>query len=104
MVIARELIQALDEAGHDAHLVVTPDNGFGRQASAYAATWRTDVTTHDGAPVDRVVSLRYPSYAVRHPHHVCWLNHTMREYYDLWPRFSARMEWRPASPTRLTPP
>jgi glycosyltransferase involved in cell wall biosynthesis len=91
MVIARELIHALDEAGHHAHLVVTPDNGFGRQASAYAATWRTDVTTHDGTPVDRVISLRYPSYAVRHPHHVCWLNHTMREYYDLWPRFSATL-------------
>ena len=91
MVIARELIHALDEAGHDAHLVITPDNGFGRQASAYAATWNTDVKTHDGEPVDRVISLRYPSYAVRHPHHVCWLNHTMREYYDLWPRFSATL-------------
>ena len=91
MVIARELIHALDEAGHDAHLVITPDNGFGRQASAYAATWRTDVKMHDGESVDRVISLRYPSYAVRHPHHVCWLNHTMREYYDLWPRFSATL-------------
>ena len=37
-----------------------------------------------------MISLRYPSYAVRHPNHVCWLNHTMREYYDLWPRFSQR--------------
>ena len=32
--------------------------------------------------VDQVISLRFPSYAVRHPGHVCWLNHTMREYYD----------------------
>jgi glycosyltransferase involved in cell wall biosynthesis len=38
-----------------------------------------------------VVSLRYPSYAVRHPAHVCWLNHTMREYYDLWPSFRATL-------------
>ena len=91
MVIARELIKALHHAGHDAHLVITPDNGFGRQASAYAATWRTDVTTHEGKPVDRVISLRYPSYAVRHPRHVCWLNHTMREYYDLWERFSSTL-------------
>jgi glycosyltransferase involved in cell wall biosynthesis len=35
-----------------------------------------------------VISLRFPSYAVRHPRHVCWLVHTMREYYDLWGRFS----------------
>ena len=53
------------------------------------AAWRTTVRTVGGRPVDRVISLRYPSYAVRHPNHVCWLNHTMREYYDLWERFSA---------------
>ena len=55
--------------------------------------WRTGCTDvgrrRAGRPVDQVISLRYPSYAVRHPRHVCWLNHTMREYYDLWPRFAA---------------
>ena len=89
MVVARSLVQALRDAGHDAEVVVTPQNRFGRQASAYAATWLTDVGTSGGARIDQVISLRYPSYAVRHPRHVCWLNHTMREYYDLWPRFSA---------------
>jgi glycosyltransferase involved in cell wall biosynthesis len=89
MVIARELVQALRAAGHDASIVVTPQNRFGRQASAYAATWLTDVSVSEGKPIDQVISLRYPSYAVRHPRHVCWLNHTMREYYDLWDRFSA---------------
>ena len=44
--------------------------------------------TADGHPVDQVISLRFPSYAVRHPRHVCWLNHRMREYYDLWERFT----------------
>ena len=43
----------------------------------------------EGERIDQVISLRYPSYAIRHANHVCWLNHTMREYYDLWPRFSA---------------
>jgi glycosyltransferase involved in cell wall biosynthesis len=38
--------------------------------------------------VDQVISLRFPSYAVRHPRHVCWLNHRMREYYDLWEHFT----------------
>jgi len=89
MVIARELTRALRDAGHDASVLVTPQNRFGRQASAYVATWLTDVTSSEGRPIDQVISLRYPSYAVRHPRHVCWLNHTMREYYDLWPRFSA---------------
>jgi glycosyltransferase involved in cell wall biosynthesis len=88
MVIARSLVQALREAGHAAEIVVTPQNPFGRQASAYLATWLTDVGSSDGQVIDQVISLRYPSYAVRHPNHVCWLNHTMREYYDLWARFS----------------
>ena len=38
MVIARSLVQALRESGHDADIIVTPQNRFGRQASAYVAT------------------------------------------------------------------
>jgi glycosyltransferase involved in cell wall biosynthesis len=91
MVIARELTRALQEAGHQAHVIVTPQNPFGQQASAYLATWLTNVRSTEGQPIDQVISLRYPSYAVRHPRHVCWLNHTMREYYDLWDRFSATL-------------
>ena len=90
LVIARALISALGDAGHDAALLLTPQNRFGRQASAYVATWLTDVgVAHDGKSVDQVISLRYPSYALRHPAHTCWLNHRMREYYDQWARFSA---------------
>ena len=88
LVIARSLVQALREAGHAADIVVTPQNPFGRQASAYVATWLTDLGTADGERIDQVISLRYPSYAVRHDRNVCWLNHTMREYYDQWDRFS----------------
>jgi glycosyltransferase involved in cell wall biosynthesis len=91
MVIARSLVQALRAAGHSAEIVVTPQNRFGRQASAYLATWLTDVSSSEGQPIDQVISLRYPSYAIRHPNHVCWLNHTMREYYDLWDRFSGQL-------------
>ncbi|MEP7307102.1 MAG: glycosyltransferase [Acidobacteriota bacterium] len=94
LVIARSLVAGARAAGHDAHLVLTPDCGFGHQVSSYLETWRTDVTHIDGRPVDQVISLRFPSYAVRHPRHVCWLNHTMREYYDLWPRFSQSLSAR----------
>src|SRR5262245_66080050 len=85
LVIARALVQAFRDAGHESDLWITPQNRFGRQGSAYVATWLTDLARdQSGKPVDVVVSMRYPSYAVRHPKHVCWLNHTMREYYDLW--------------------
>ena len=91
MVIARALTAALREAGHEADIIVTPQNRFGRQGSAYLATWLTDVGVTDQGPIDQVISLRFPSYAIRHRNHVCWLNHTMREYYDLWDRFNASL-------------
>jgi len=95
LVIANALVAALGEAGHDAALLKTPQNRFGRQTSAYLATWLTDVEqAHDGKPVDQVISLRFPSYAVRHRVHTCWLNHRMREYYDQWPHFSASLSAR----------
>ena len=88
LTIAEETAAAIRRAGHLADVIVTPQNRFGRQLSAYLATWLTDVgETADGQRVDQVISLRFPSYAVRHPRHVCWLNHRMREYYDLWERF-----------------
>ena len=92
--IAAGLVAALRAAGHESETVYTPQNRFGRQAAAYLATWLTDVGESDGRRIDQVVSLRYPAYAVRHPRHVCWLLHTMREYYDLWPAFRERLSWK----------
>jgi len=89
LAIARALTRAISAAGHTAYLVVTPDFGFGRQSASYWAAFRTNVREVEGERVDQVISFRHPSYAVRHPVHVCWLNHTMREYYDLWPQFVA---------------
>jgi len=95
LVIARSLVQALREEGHEAAMVLTPQNRFGRQGAAYLATWFTDVGLGDqNRAVDQVISLRYPSYAVRHPNHVVWLNHTMREYYDQWDSFRATLSWK----------
>ena len=95
LVIARALTDALRGLGHQADITLTPQNRFGRQASAYLSTWLTDLgQAHDGCPIDQVISFRFPSYAVRHARHVCWLNHRMREYYDQWPQFSAQLSYR----------
>jgi glycosyltransferase involved in cell wall biosynthesis len=92
LVIARALVAALREAGHASDIVTTPSNRFGRQGPAYLANWLTDVgMTGNGERVDQIITLRFPSYAVRHPEHVCWLNHTMREYYDRWNDWSGRL-------------
>ena len=95
LVMARELVRALREEGHSTGLVVTPQNRFGQQGSAYLAAWCTDVElAHEEVPVDQVISLRFPGYAVQHPRHVLWLNHRMREYYDLWDQFSSHLTWK----------
>ena len=68
LVLARALAQALREAGHQSEILITPQNRFGRQGAAYLATYLTDVGRgQDDQPIDQVISLRFPSYAVRHP-------------------------------------
>jgi glycosyltransferase involved in cell wall biosynthesis len=95
LVIARALVRALNESGHQGDLVVTASNRFSRQPSSYMANWLTDVgVTGSGEPIDQVISLRFPSYAVRHERHACWLNHPMREYYDLWENFERQLSTR----------
>lgn len=95
LVMARELVRALREEGHETGLVITPQNRFGQQGSAYLAAWCTDVQlAHEEKKVDQVISLRFPGYAVQHPNHVLWLNHRMREYYDLWDDFSSHLTWK----------
>jgi glycosyltransferase involved in cell wall biosynthesis len=95
LVMARSLVRALREVGHDASLLLTLQNRFGRNTSSYLASWLADVgLTNDGRTIDQVVSLRVPAYAVRHPEHICWLNHRLREYYDLWPRFFVHLSWK----------
>jgi glycosyltransferase involved in cell wall biosynthesis len=76
-------------------MLLTPQNRFGRQFAAYTATRFTDVElTGTGESVDRLISLRFPSYALKHPSHVCWLNHRMREYYDLWNTWYPGLSWK----------
>ena len=91
-VIAEELLRTAREAGHRAEILITPQNPYGRQCAAYLANRLTDIRQgDDGLPVDEVISLRYPAFSLRHPRHVCWLNHRMREFDDLWPEHRAEL-------------
>ncbi len=86
LTIARSTVQALNECGHQADLILTPQNRFGRQLRAYCANRFYDVEEDGlGRRINQIITFRFPSYAVKHPQHVCWLNHRLREYYDQWP-------------------
>jgi glycosyltransferase involved in cell wall biosynthesis len=85
LTIARSTVRALQDYGYDADLILTPQNRFGRQFRAYMANRYYDIEEDGlGRAIHQVITFRFPSYAVKHPHHVCWLNHRLREYYDQW--------------------
>jgi glycosyltransferase involved in cell wall biosynthesis len=95
LIIARSTVRALKEKGYEADLVLTPQNRFGRVFQAYLATRLIDVAEDGlGRGIDQVISLRFPSFAVKHPVHVCWLNHRLREYYDLWESYAASLSFK----------
>lgn len=43
-----------------------------------------DLTESAGTRIDRLITIRYPSYALRHPNKVSWFIHHHRGAYDLW--------------------
>jgi glycosyltransferase involved in cell wall biosynthesis len=43
-----------------------------------------DLSESVGGPIDRLITIRYPSYALRHPNKVAWFIHHHRGAYDLW--------------------
>lgn len=95
LVIAENLLKALRENGYEADIFFTPQNKFGKQIQAYIANYFTDLTEDGlGRKIDQIISLRFPSYAIKHPFHILWLNHRMREYDDLWSEFKKKLSWR----------
>jgi glycosyltransferase involved in cell wall biosynthesis len=91
-IIAENTCQALIKAGFEAEVHYTPQNRFGRQVSAYLINRLTDLNyTEEGKGIDRLISMRFPSYAVKHPDHILWLVHRLREYYDLWDEFKKQL-------------
>jgi len=91
-IIAENTRDALQSAGCLAEVHYTPQNRFGRQISAYLINRLTDLNyTEDGSGIDRLISMRFPSYAVKHPDHILWLVHRLREYYDLWEDFRKQL-------------
>jgi glycosyltransferase involved in cell wall biosynthesis len=67
--------------GMDAEIVpVVPDESdFHAVLRSYLKFYDLDLTTFDG-----VISTKAPGYVVRHPNHVCYLQHTMRVFYDMF--------------------
>jgi len=92
LIIAKQLLKAIRDYGHQAELTLTPQNRFSKIFSAYIATRLIDVREDgNGDKIDKLITFRYPAYALNHPNHTLWLNHRMREYYDLWNNFKKNL-------------
>ncbi len=90
--IARELAAACDRAGHAAALLVLPRPPLGAEFRAHLAAWLTGVRRDEaGNRTDRLISLAYPAFALRHPRHVAWLGKRNEEYYEKWPETASRL-------------
>ncbi len=94
---AAGLVRELRARGHRVDLVQLPFKWYPREEILLsAAAWRlVDVTEADGAKVDLVVPMKFPSYLVRHPNKVVWLIHQFRQAYD---RFGTEQSDFTASP------
>lgn len=80
------LCAALRAAGHDVALLqlpfkFAPESDIER-LMAFCDGY--DLSAPNGQQVDRVISLQFPGYGVRHPRHVVWLMHQHRAVYELF--------------------
>ncbi|MFT0891449.1 glycosyltransferase family 4 protein [Pseudochelatococcus sp. G4_1912] len=75
------LRDALLAIGLDVTLLQIPSNeaNFDTIKESYLRFYDLDVSAYDG-----VITSKAPSYLVRHPNHVCYLQHTMRVFYDMF--------------------
>src|SRR5262245_8158872 len=61
--------------------VVPDESDVGAILRSYLRFYDLDLTMYDG-----IISTKAPAYVARHPNHVCYLQHTIRFFYD---RFDA---------------
>ena len=81
------LRDALCNLGVDAEILWTPshESDFQTILRSYLRFYDLDLSDFDG-----IISTKAPGYVVRHPNHVCYLQHTMRVFYDM---FEAEFPW-----------
>jgi glycosyltransferase involved in cell wall biosynthesis len=75
------LRDALIAAGADAqiHWEVSDECSFEAIKESYLRFYDCDLTSYDG-----VISTKAPGYMIRHRNHICYLQHTMRVFYDMF--------------------
>jgi len=81
------LRNALCRLGVDAEIISVMSDEFTFQSvlRSYLRFYDLDLSEFDG-----IISTKAPGYVARHRNHVCYLQHTMRVFYDM---FDAEFPW-----------
>ena len=75
------LVDAFREAGHETIEVpvIADESTFDHILQNYLTCYELDLSAFD-----LVISTKAPTWMIRHPHHVCYLVHTIRVFYDMY--------------------
>lgn len=75
------LVAALNRYGAETDLVeiVSDEASFETIRETYLRFYDLDLSQYFG-----VISTKAPAYMLRHPNHICYLQHTMRVFYDMF--------------------
>ncbi|MCX6605203.1 MAG: glycosyltransferase family 4 protein [Acidobacteria bacterium] len=80
-VIVDSLADELARAGHEVEVLKFPFSSHHEELMEQMTALRLlDLTEHG----DRLITIRFPSYLLRHPKKVVWFIHHHRGAYDLW--------------------
>jgi glycosyltransferase involved in cell wall biosynthesis len=83
--IIADLSAALTTAGHQVDTVMIPISSYWPRVSEQTLAIRLlDLTEACGNRIDRLIAVRYPSYALSHPEKVVWFLHHHHGAYDMW--------------------
>ena len=83
---ARNLEQALRQAGHEAEIVSMPFKWYPASSvlDHMLAARALDVSEFNGVKIDLAIGLKFPAYLMRHPAKAYWILHQHRQAYDQW--------------------
>ncbi|MDC3335818.1 glycosyltransferase family 4 protein [Opitutales bacterium] len=84
--LADGLLFHLKRRGVEAELITLPFKWYPteRILDAMLSARLTDITESNGHTIDRIITLKFPSYYISHPNKVLWLLHQHRQAYDLY--------------------
>lgn len=85
-ILASGLVEALRAAGHMVHEIRMPFSYAPMAAVEHTiSAWQSqDFSRFGGGQIDRVISLKFPTYYLSHPRKVVWLLHQHRAVYELF--------------------